>query len=258
MKTILTILIASMMLVAFALPMILGEDNDTDSSAAIALYNDTSNIAEGLVISPAPNNTVNEEIEQEASEDDDEKVGFGEIGWNHVKLWFAFNQEKKAELQLKIARLRLIQARIAAKNNNSIAMEKALEAHERILEKLNQTMTKIENGLDNKRLNESADKLIGLERAIQVHELKIIRLRLVLENANLTEEQKAKIENRISHVENVTLHLREVQEAKLEKVKTKLMAVGNLTEEQANDMVQNRQDRLEQRIQQKLNNGLRK
>jgi uncharacterized protein YigA (DUF484 family) len=89
-------------------------------------------------------------------------------------------------------------------------------------------------------LNDSAVRLRGLERAIQVHERRIAILNDILQNANLTEEQMAKVEARISHMENVTAQLNDLNEAKKEKLVTKLMAVSNLTEDEAEDAIENR------------------
>ena len=257
MKTILIVaLVVGMMLAAFALPMVLAEDSSNDSSDAIASYNDTSNITEGLVIAPAPSS--DDSLTDEAALDDNATTSSGEIGWNHFKLWFTLNQEKKAELELKLANLRLIQARIAARNNDSEAMEKALEAHDRILARLNETMNKLESGSDMKGLNASALKLIGLERAIQVHELRIGRLNDLLDNANLSSAKIAKIQARIDHAQNVTTHLRNVEENKMNKIKTKLMAVGNLTEDQADQIVQHRLENVRDKVEQKLENRSQK
>jgi hypothetical protein len=252
-------LMAVMIIAAFALPMALAEDNGSvsdDSSAAIALYNDTSNVSPGLVISPGPVNTeetnITPEMQDEAAVDDNATVQFGQIGWNSFKLWFTWNQEKRAEIELELARLRLIQARVAAKNNNTDAMEKALDAHEKIMERLNETMAKLDGASDMRGLNSSALKLVALERAIQVHELKIGRLTDLLDKINLTDDQRVKIENRISHVENVTARLRDLNQARMEKIKTKIMAVGNMTDEQAGKFIEQRQEAIKNRVEQRL------
>lgn len=226
-------------MMAACISFVLAEDN----TSAI---NDTS--ATPMLISENPMD--NSSLIAEATIDDNATVSSGEIAWNQIKTWFTLNQQKKAELELKLADLRLIQARIAAKNNNTIAMQKALDSHERILERLNVTMSKIESGPDMSRLNASGVKLVALERAIQVHELKIERLNERLTNANLTDEQKSKIETRLAHVEEVTSQLKERAIEKENKIQTKLMAVGNLTEKQAQKMI--RMNDKEAKIDQKL------
>jgi hypothetical protein len=250
-------LLAVLMIAALAMPMALAEENDSadvsdDSSDAIALYNDTSNLSEGMVISPGPNTNVDPEMENEAEADDNATVQFGQIGWNNFKLLFTLDQEKRAKIEFELARLRLIQARVAAKNNNTAAMEKALEAHQRIMERLNETIVKLKGASDIRGLNSSAVKLVGLERAIQVHELKIKRLNSLLDKTNLTDDQKAKIEGRISHVENVTAKLKDLNEAKIENVKTKLMAVRNMTEEEASEFIVQKQQAIRNQVQQKI------
>lgn len=193
-------------------------------------------------------------LEEEAALDDNATTSTGEIMGNQIRTWFTFNQEKKLALELKLADLRLIQARIAAKNGNTNAMEKAMDAHERILNKIQERMGKLDGASDEKGLNASANNLVGLERAIQVHELKIERLNTRLANANLTEEQKARIEAKITKAEGVTSKIRELQQAKLDKVKTRLMAVRNLTEDEAEEIIAEKTDAIKAKVQDKLQN----
>jgi hypothetical protein len=257
MKTILTIAITLAMMAAFAVPMVLAEDNETgdinDNSDAISLYDDTSNLSEGLVISPAPTtDTVSAETEAELELN--ESAGGGKIAWKQFKLWFTFNQERKIQGELELAKLRLIQAKIAAENNNSEAMEKALEAHERIMNRIQNRMDKLDGDSSFEGLNASAIRLVGLERAIQVHERRIAYLSNVLANANLTDEQRAKIETKLGKMQDRVGNLTAIQERKMTQIKTKLMAVGNLSEDDANEMVQGRHDKIENRVEQRLEN----
>jgi alanine racemase len=64
----------------------------------------------------------------------------------------------------------------------------------------------------------SAEKLTGLQRAIEVHQLRITKLQGILVNENLTSEQAEKIQERLDQAVNNTEHLKEVQAAKIEKI----------------------------------------
>ncbi len=134
---------------------------------------------------------------------ENESINGLKMGWRNVEIWFTFNQEKKAEKELDLARLELIRAKIAAKNDNSVAMEKALDAHQKILDRVEKRVGKV--------------KLTGLERAIQVHEARIAKMNEILANANLTAEQKTKIEAKITKATNVTAKLSELNNEKKEK-----------------------------------------
>lgn len=217
MKAILTIAImAVLMMAAFAMPMVSAEDTADDSSDAIALYNDTSDLPENIVIMPLPpasNSAEDLEIEQEAEDDMNESDGAGKIAWTNVKLWLTFGQEKKAQVELELAKLQLIRAKIAANNNDSEAIEKALEAHERILNRIKERISRMENS--SRESNET--KLVGLERAIQVHERRMNFLNNVLENANLTEAQIAKLGTKLAKMENVTAQLRNLSMLRTER-----------------------------------------
>ena len=181
-------------------------------------------------------------IASEVNDNLNESVSGLKIGWENVKLWFTFNNEKKATQELKIARLRLIQAKVAAQNGNTEAMQNALEAHDRLINRVKERVDAIDGEATKEGIRSSAEKLVGLERAIEVHEARISKLNEILASANLTDEQRAKLEEKIAKAENNTAQLREIEAAKEEKIKTRLRAVGNMTEEEADSLIQELED----------------
>jgi Ulp1 family protease len=143
---------------------------------------------------------------------------------------------------LKLAKLELIKAKVAALNNNTKAMEKALEAHERIIARIQERINAIDGKATKAGIQNSVSKLVGLERAIEVHEARIAKLNEILAGANLTDEQIAKIQARLEKAVNSTAHLKDVEAAKIDKLTTRLMAISNMTEEEVNAKVQELKD----------------
>ena len=212
-------LIAMFAMAMFSVSLALAEDN-------------TTVVSEPTLISEPVNVSINETA---ADLGLNESVTNGEIAWKSFKLWFIFNQEKKINAELDLARLRLAQANRAAERNDTNAVENAMDAHEKIMNKIQEQMDKFQISSD---VNDSATKLLGLENAIGKQEERIAFLNYVLENANLTDEQRAKVEERIARVENVTAKLDNLQQEKQDKMITRLMAQGNLTEEQAKTVLE--------------------
>jgi uncharacterized protein YxeA len=205
-------------------------------SFAMAEENST-NIEEPNITQTVDQTTVNE-----INDDLNESVNVFKVGWLKLDILLTFNQEKKAEKELKLARLELIRSKIAAKNNDTEAMEKAIDAHNRILERIQKRMDSIDGESTKQGIKNSATKLISLERAIQVHEARIAKFNEILASENLTDEQRLKIQAKIGQAENNTAHLNEVKDAQEEKLRTRLMAVSNLTKEQANAEIQELED----------------
>lgn len=165
------------------------------------------------LISANPDTISVSDAESELNESED--VSSWRMGWKQVGVWFTFNQEKKAQKELEIAKLYLIRAKIAARNNNTLAMEKALEAHERIMERVQVRVEKISK-------SNAGSNLTGLDRAIAVHQARITKLSGILADANLTEAQRTRVEARLVHAENVTAGLQGVQakiQAKVQELK---------------------------------------
>jgi len=167
----------------------------------------------------------------------DESVNSLKIGWENSKLWFTFNKEKRAMQELKLAHLHLVQAKIAAKKGDTEAMDKAIETHNRILEKVKTDLDKIDGQKEEKGIKNSIGAYTRISNKLENHKQKIETLKLVLENENLTDIQRENIEKIIEKAENKTEEIEEKQEKKREETKTRLMAIGNKTEEEAEDLV---------------------
>lgn len=193
--------------------------------------NETNNVSnETPVLISAPVDTeINNISEDEA---------MGNLFWKKADIWFTFNQEKKAEKELKLAELQLVRARVAAKNNNTRAMESALEAHKNLIEKVQNRISKFEDKNSATELRNATEKLVGLERAMEVHELRIERLNVLLNNSNLSDDEIAKIQARIDQAENNTQHLKDVAQAQRERNELKLKAM-NKTRKETEDEKEN-------------------
>ncbi len=157
-----------------------------------------------------------------------ESEASGNFFWKQADIWFTFNQEKKAEKELKLAELQLVRARIAERNNNTKAMEKALEAHQKLIERVKERISRFDNTSGN------VTKLIGLERALEVHQFRIDKLNETLGNANLTAEQREKLQERLGQAQENTDHLIEVAQEKRDKLEQRKMNLsGNGSREKA-------------------------
>jgi len=202
-KTIMFGMIAMLAFAMFASSLVLAEDNST------------SNISNATAVSS------------------------GKIFWKGAGIWFTFNQEKKIEKEMALAQLRLQQAEYATQHNMTKAAEKALNSYEKLMNRIDKRNELIQA---KNNINASILQLAAMDQAILVHQNRIEKLSNYLANANLTDEQRARIEAKIAKAKNVTLHLQEVQAAKEEKLKTRLMAQGNLSEDEAESEIDEDKD----------------
>ena len=191
------IIILVLLTFVLAMPLILASCNESNSTDCEVQPLTLSQDSNASLISQDISNV----SDSEANLNENESVGAFGMALRKMGIWFTFNQENKAQKELDLARLQLIQAKIAAKNNDSDAMQKALDAHDSLIENVKAIMSNMQSK------NESVQ---GLDRAIQVHEARLLKLNDALANANISDDKRAKIEDRISHIENVTAHLRNV------------------------------------------------
>jgi hypothetical protein len=181
--------------------------------------------------------------EENEIEEENETISDGEMLKERISLFFTWNQEKRAEKELKLADMELIRARIALKNNNTKAMEKALESHDRLIEKVQNKVKNKNEESDKTGIEKSAEWLSGIEKAVDAHEAKIERLnQLIANDTNLSEDQIENINARIEKSQSSITHLKEVESNKQERIKVKLMAVNNLSEEEADERIEELKD----------------
>lgn len=159
--------------------------------------------------------------------------------WKNLGLFFTFNQEKKMNKELELAQMRLQQAEAASQKNNSAKAEKALDEYNRLMDSASKRAEMLNSGSN---INGSTLRVAAMEQAILVHEDRIAKIQARLNNENLTDDQRAKIQERLDKAENVTAHLQDVQTAKEEKIKTRMMAELNMTSEQADAKIQEAKD----------------
>jgi len=219
-----------------------------DNTSAFATAN-LSNVSEGTLISPNPiseNASADQTAVADVNDNLNESVSAGSLFMERVKLWFTFNAEKKVEQELKIARLELVIANHASKNNNSDAMEKAIDAHDKLIAKMQEQMASIREKAA--KLNKTDEKLTALDRAIEVHGLIVAKLQNILANANLTANQTAKIEARLEKSLNNTEHLKEVQSAKIEKINEKIQNISEKIDK-VKEKIQNISEKIENNTQ---------
>ena len=160
------------------------------------------------------------------------------LGWEKIQLGLTFNQEKKAEKELKFAQKRLLEAKEMAEKGDLKAMEKAEKEHDKLIEKAKERVSKMDGDGREKSINDSMTKLVGLQRAIELHEYRIEVLKDLLSEKNMTDEQRAKFEALVDKMQNNTAKLMDLEEKKKDNFKTKLKAVTNKSDEEIEKAVE--------------------
>ncbi len=171
---------------------------------------------------------------------DDEVHSALRYGWEKFKLNFIRNETIKAERELRLARWKLAEAKFKANNGNFDGAEQALEDHDRLIEDVQSRIERMQNG----------SLTPGLDRALEVHGERLSSLKLLLESSNLTEQQRTKIEVRISKLEDNTEHLSELRIRIEDRREDKLQRRENRTER-----IDERGDRVRERIRDRENSS---
>ena len=159
------------------------------------------------------------------------------MGWEDVKLAFTFNQHIKAEKELELARERLLEAKIMAEMGNEKGFEKAQKRHDKLIERAEKRLERIDGDGNSSKILDSAVKLKGLEVAVEAHDLRIQRLKEFVAGANLTDEQTERFNEIISKMEEKNSEMREKLEERQDRIETKLRAVTEKNESEVENEV---------------------
>lgn len=149
-----------------------------------------------------------------------------------ISLAFTFNEQKKVEKRFNYANERLLEAKETAEKGSSEGTEKALNAHNKIMEKIGKSVNKSEEGESAEEINNSLDRAVGLQRAIEVHEYKTEVLQEKL-SENISEEKREAIERALNNTKKSTQVLKRNLERKTQNTATRFRAVSEMNESRA-------------------------
>lgn len=162
-------------------------------------------------------------------------------GISNLRLALMFNQEKKAQLALKIAQKRLAEAQILAqrgKYNRSLQAEKA---HKKIMKKAEKAIIKMnQEGNANKTFRD-LQKITRMQAQLENHLRLISQMKMQLlsqKGQNLTQEQLNQLDNLFSSMENSSVNVSLSAQQQKENMKTRYKALKNLTNSQLNQTVE--------------------
>ncbi|VVB80340.1 Uncharacterised protein [uncultured archaeon] len=216
------------------------------SFSLVLAENNTSNISVSdntSLISPAP--TLYSDNSSLNVSDDEQTVGAFRYGWENFKLFFMRNETNRIQQELRLANWKLAEARRDARNKDFNGTDNALREHDALISQIRDEVQKLKDS------NQSLTP--GLDQAISVHEERLARLNASLQNSNLTDDQRSKIEDRISKLENNTAHLDEVRAQVRERRSENLSEFENKTQNRIENQTE-RADRIVQRVQNRTQN----
>jgi len=169
-------------------------------------------------------------LAQETEINPDENVN---LGWEKFKLFFTFNQEKKAEKEMQLADAMLAKAQKMAEKGNLQAMESAQKEYEKLTIRAQERIQKLEG----KNSESSVKTTARIENQIELHNMRLAQLKESLIATNLTDEERVRVENAIERISNRSEKLEETVKRVNEKQRTRAMATDGITETQADKKI---------------------
>ncbi len=218
--TILAITLLGVLLLA-VVPSVFAEETSTDTATA---SENTASVAD--------------ELEADPGMTPDSPLYGLKTSWERVQVAFTFNQEKKAQLELRLAEKKLLEVKKMAEKGNLKAMERAQLRHDALVEKAQERLSALEEDSDESNIKSTTEKVVGLQRAIMAHENRIEVLKDILAEKNLSEEARTAIDSAVERMENKTAAMEQKLEDKKDKIKTRLRAITAKNASEVEDAIE--------------------
>jgi len=221
----------------------LAENETTEVNDTVEI---DENVSEEVVVA-AENETQAEEIEIEIEDNEtagttpDQPLLWGlERAMERIDLALTFNKASKAKKGLRHAKERLleVEAMIAAKKLD--AAEKAQKVREKIIERVQEQVEEMGDGAD-----EDIEDILEIENEAEEQENRMQMLKVKFQfKGNLTEEQRAQIDALIESCQNRSQAFKLKIQDKKAKVKIRIKAMTEKTDEEIEELMQATEERL--------------
>ncbi|MBN1792505.1 hypothetical protein JW826_02365 [Candidatus Woesearchaeota archaeon] len=162
-----------------------------------------------------------------------------ENAWDRMRLAFTFNKEKKAQKALMIAEERLAEFRVMAEKGKADKAEKARARYELFLQRSQEAAEDIGRAEDADGAMDAWRRIAGLQNAVEAHRDHLAkvteRIETALQNGNLTDDQKAKLEAMLDKVETQSEEFEAKVDSKKDSVKIKYKVLSGKSDEEVED-----------------------
>ena len=130
-----------------------------------------------------------------------------DVFFDDARLVLTFGEEAKNNRRLQIAEERLAEVLDMAKNNNTQGIEKAIEQHNRIMEKMQTKMNVSDNATENLKLQ------LQLEEKIRIHEEKMLHI-----NTELVPEKQGSLNDMLNCTGLLKKDIQQEKNSTMEKI----------------------------------------
>ncbi len=161
------------------------------------------------------------------------------VALDRIRLALTFNKEKKAELGLKIAEKHLMKAKVLAMKGKAKGLDKATANYARFLEIARKQLEEAKMRNETER----AEKIQALITQLEMHEEEVGDAEELLAASNIPDEQKERIIQKLEEMRQRAEEHRKMVEAKREQIKTILKQKYNLTDEEAEELMEKVKER---------------
>ena len=215
------------------MPIALAEEN-------VTIDNDT------IAVQPIYNNETIVELPDPGITPDSPLWGL-ERAMERIQLILTFDKAERAKLGLEQAAERLAEVQKMIEENKIEHAQKAQRAHDDAIVEVEKEIEELESS----NSTEELEKVVELEANVELHRMKVARVseRVMLKSkGNLTDEQKAMIDDILKDIENKTVKLKIEIQNKKDETKLKVKVQYGKTDNEVDDMVQEQMEKIQERV----------
>jgi hypothetical protein len=199
------------------------------------------------------------EFEEEAGVAPDSALYGLDKAMERLSLALTFEKVKKTEKRLRHAEERLLEVQKMIEKGKAKHADKAQADHDELLEEVSEEIEGLDSDGSSEKAEEALEKVAKLRLKTQSHYEKVsaIKDRILERKAEtMTEEQIEHLEQVFNKIKAKALDTEKRTEGKRGKIKTKLKALSELTDEELDELVGNLEERHEQAREDRANRWL--
>jgi len=234
---IMTLLVMAMFVFSLTSTMVLAQEDtaivaDTDAEVVAA---DT----EVVIANTDAEVTAEDQADEEAAGITPDSPLYGlERSMERLRTNLALNNEKKAELEIANAEERVAEAAVMAKKGNLKGLEKALEVHERNMQRAQKAINKMDSNGDEESAKADLERTIRIQNKLEAHAEKAtaVKARILERQADkMSEEQLAKMQQNFDRIIAKASEVKQTTEQKQENARTKYKVMSEKKDQEIED-----------------------
>ena len=188
-------------------------------------------------------------ISDDSSAISEKKDSSTNVFWDEVKMKYTFNKQKKAEIALKIADKRALQAGQLTEKGKYTEAKELVKKHKEAVEKAEKYNEDVAQDGDAESVKQALRETVMMQEKLEIHKEKFILVHsriLERQSEKISEEKLTHLEEVFSNIEEKSLEAENRIAQKQENLIARYKILTGATDEEVNSLIEGFRDEFQQ------------